>query len=98
MSINWKEAARHYRYYMMLADQQEGRLKRRLYDAQRARIAFATKMADILIDIAYDDDDPNQEYCKVCSRRLIEEHGHQPGCLYVTGLAIVAEASRHGDL
>lgn len=43
--IDWKEAARHYRHQMILADQQEARLKRRLW-AQREALQQIAWMAD----------------------------------------------------
>lgn len=92
--IDWKEAARHYRYHMMLADQQEGRLKRRLHDEHERWVALANTLADVLLDIAYDSDDTNHDYCNVCHRSLIEEDGHQTGCLLIVGLAAIADASR----
>lgn len=95
--IDWKEAARYFRWGRLLAEEQEGRLKRRLSDEHQKRVTLVNTMGDILMDIAYDPDDTNQTYCNVCHRSLIEEDGHQPGCLYVLGLAVLAEAGRSAE-
>jgi len=92
--IDWREAARHFRWGRRLAEEQEVRLKVRLSREHEQRVRLVNTMADILTDIAYDEDDPNQEYCNVCRRSLIEEDGHQAGCLYVLALAALAEAGR----
>lgn len=95
--IQWKEATRHFWFGRRLAREQEGRLKRRLHDEQVKRAALVNTLSDLLMDIAYDDDDPEQTFCNVCHRSLIEEDGHQSGCLYVVGLTVLVEAGRHGD-
>jgi molybdenum cofactor biosynthesis enzyme MoaA len=93
-SINWKEAARHFRLGRYLAEQQEIRLKVRLGQEHERRVRLANTLADILMNIAYDEDDADQEYCNVCHRSLIEEDGHTVGCLYVLALAVLAEDGR----
>jgi hypothetical protein len=93
-AINWKEGARHYRHLLKLSEQHEINLKRRLGAEHERRATLVNTISDILMDIAYDEDDTNQEYCNVCRRSLIEEDGHQPGCLYVVALGVLAEAGR----
>jgi len=93
----WKEAAGHFRHGRQLARQHEIALKQRLWAEHEARVRLANTMADILMDIAYDEDDVNQDYCNVCHRSLIEEDGHQSGCLYVAALAAVQDAARSDE-
>jgi molybdenum cofactor biosynthesis enzyme MoaA len=92
--VQWKEVARSYRARLRMADQHEINLKRRLGAEHEKRATLINMMADMLMDIAYDADDPNQEYCNVCHRSLIEEDGHQAGCLYVEALGVLTEAGR----
>jgi hypothetical protein len=75
----------------------EIQLKARLGQEHERRVRLVNTMADILMDIAYDEDDTNQEYCNVCRRSLIEEDGHQVGCEYVLALAVLAEAGRSAE-
>ena len=93
-ALDWKEIARHQRHRRKLSEALEVTLKRRLWAEHDKRGRLVNAMADILMDIAYDADDTNQTYCNVCRRSLIEENGHQPGCLYILGLATLAEAGR----
>jgi hypothetical protein len=92
--IDWKEAARQYRHLLKLSETTEVTLKRKLWVEHDKRARLATTMADILMGIAYDENDTSQEYCNVCRRSLIEEDSHQAGCLYVLALAALAEAGR----
>ena len=95
--IDWKQVAHHQRHLRRLAEQHEINLKRRLGQEHEQRVRLVNMMADILMDIAYDEDDTEQEYCNVCHRSLIEEDGHQTGCLYVLALSVLAEAGRSVD-
>lgn len=94
MPINWKEMARHQRHLRRLAEQHEINLKRQLGSEHSQRARLVNTLADILTDIAYCADDPEQTYCNVCHRHLAEEGGHQSDCLYVLGLAVIAECGR----
>ena len=96
--IDWKEITRHYRHLLKLSEALEITLKRRLGKEREQRVRLVNTMADILMDIAYDEDDPDQTYCNVCHRSLIEEDGHQIGCEYVLGLAVLAEAGRSAEV
>ena len=93
---DWKEAARWYRARFRLSMETIGHRTRLAAAEHENRARLVNTMADILMDIAYDEDDPNQDFCNVCHRSLIEEDGHQSGCLYVTALAVLAEGARRG--
>lgn len=81
MAINWKEAARNYRFQMMMADEQERRLKRRLWVERAQRVALVNTMTELLPEIA------------VCS--CIGPH--VDGCLYIKALEAVTEAGREPE-
>lgn len=95
--LTWKEAARHFWSGRRLAEKRMVSLEIRLVDERQKRTSLINTLSDILMDIAYDDDDLNQEWCNVCHRNLIEENGHAPGCLYILGLAALAEAARSAN-
>lgn len=92
--IDWKEAARHFRRVRIFAEKRAVSMEIKYVDERQRRLALATAFADLLMDIAYDDDDANNEYCNVCHRSLIEEDGHQSGCLLIAGLTLAIEGER----
>lgn len=90
----WRCATRHYRHKLKLADQHALDLKRRLWAEHDKRVTLVNTLGDVLLNIAYDPDDPEQEYCNVCRRNLEADGGHRTGCLLIMGLAVIAEAGR----
>lgn len=95
--VDWKQVAHYQRSMRRQSERLEITLKSHLGQELARRRALVNTMSDILMEIAYDEDDPNQEYCNVCHRSLIEEDGHQDGCLYVRALVAITE-SVGGDL
>ena len=93
-ALAWKEAARWYRARFLLSQQTIDQRTAQMAAEHEKRVRLVNTMSDILMDIAYAPDDTDQAYCNVCRRDLNDEDGHATGCLYVVGLAVLAEAAR----
>lgn len=80
--INWKEAARNYRFHMMLADKHELNLKRQLWQEREKRVTLVNATSELLARIF--------DYGWCC-----EGIGaHAADCPYIAALAAVAEAGK----
>lgn len=88
--IDWKEAARHYRFHMMMADEQERRLKRRLWHEHEQRVSLVNTLSDVLASLA---PITLAERCRGCGAdtAFVE---HATGCWYLRLLEAVAEAGK----
>lgn len=89
-SIDWKEAAHHYRHRLKLADQHALDLKRRLWHEHEKRITFVNTVSDVLSQLAPVALD---ERCRVCHKHtgFVD---HAADCWYLRLLEAVAEAGR----
>ncbi len=89
----WKVAAHQQRHLRRLAEQQEIRLKQRLWAEREKRVALVNAMTELLPIIAGNGDPRGGDYCLVCEH----EGAHTDDCAYMKALDAVAEAGRSID-
>ncbi len=90
--IDWKVVAHHQRHLRRLAEQQEIRLKQRLWAEHEVRSKIVAAMTELIPIIAGNGDPHGTDYCMVCDREGV----HDADCAYIAALDAVAEAGRSG--
>jgi hypothetical protein len=91
--IDWKEAARHYRWVLRLAERQEIDLKRTLWVERdrRVRLQRALDALAFSLLVAREEHGAPCIPCGTVTRR------HRDGCAYVAALEAVHRSSETGD-